>query len=59
MKNGIMKYNIIRFFKDPSKKNKLIKKGLTLLEAQLHCKNPKTRKEGVWFDGFSEEKTYE
>lgn len=51
-----MKYKIIRFYKNPSKNKRTIKKGLTLLEAQIHCKDPKTRKENVYFDGFTEDK---
>lgn len=51
-----MKYKIIRFYKDPAKNKKTIKKGLTLLEAQLHCQDSKTRKEGVYFDGYEYDK---
>jgi hypothetical protein len=32
-----------------------IKTGLTLEEAQEHCNDPKTRKDGEWFDGYTEE----
>ena len=33
----------------------VIKTGLTLEEAQAHCKDPSSREDGVWFDGFNEE----
>lgn len=32
--------------------SKLVKKVRTLKEAQAHCQDPKTRKEGKWFDGY-------
>lgn len=48
-----MTYKIIRFH--ITKGNRVICRGLTLEEAQAHCRNPKTRKEGVWFDGYDEE----
>jgi len=50
-----MTYKIIRFYKDHYR-NRVIKRGLTLEEAQAHCSDPKTRKEGVWFDGYAKEK---
>lgn len=52
-----MSYKIYRFF-NRSRANhfKLIKEVKTLEEAQTHCNNPKTKKQGVWFDGYS--KTY-
>jgi len=34
------------------KPNKTIRTGLTLEEARAHCKNPNTRKEGVYFDTY-------
>jgi hypothetical protein len=47
-------YKIVRFrFKG---QKRVIKRGLTLAEARAHCNNPKTRKEGVWFDGYTEDK---
>jgi len=50
-----MTYKIIRFYK-ADRKPRVMQKGLTLKAAQAHCNDPKTRKEGVWFDGYDEEK---
>ncbi len=47
-------YKIIRFYRDSNKRSRTIKTRLTLEEAQKHCQDPKTRKEGVYFDGYSE-----
>lgn len=48
-------YNIIRFYHpNIDKPNRVIKRGLTLEEAQAWCRNPKTRKDGEWFDGYNE-----
>lgn len=44
-------YKIIRFYK--SGRKKLIKTVSTLEIAQLHCNDPRTRKAGVWFDGYT------
>ena len=49
---GIM-YKIIRFRFNG--KNRIIKRGLTLEEAQEHCRNPKTSVDDDWFDGYTEE----
>ena len=49
-----MSYTIIRFYKS-GKKREIIKRGLTLKEAQEHCSRDNTRKEGVWFDGYQNE----
>ena len=53
-----MTYKIIRHYQDYRKRT--IKRGLTLEEAQAHCKDPKTRggsweNGDAWFDGFTEE----
>lgn len=48
-----MRYKIIRMKQHG--RNRIIKRGLTLSEAQQHCKNPKTRGKG-WFDGYDEDK---
>ena len=49
-----MSYNIIRFY-HPSvdKHSKVMKRGLTLEQAQAHCNNPKTRKDDHHFDGYT------
>lgn len=63
-----MSYEIRRFYADPDKDYEVILDGLTLEEAQEHCKSPetsstttktreglyRTRKFGAWFDGFTE-----
>jgi hypothetical protein len=48
-------YKIVRFFSKAGKKSRVIKTGLTLEEAQKHCKDPKTSKPGEWFDGYEKE----
>ena len=48
-------YNIVRFYAPHiNKPNRTILKGLSLEQAQQHCRDPKTRKDGEWFDGFAE-----
>jgi hypothetical protein len=48
-------YNIIRFLRSTlNKANRTVLQGLTLQEAQQHCKDPKTGKDGEWFDGYTE-----
>mgnify|MGYP003119356509 CR=1 FL=1 len=49
------KYKIVRMYQKPGQGTKVIKRGLTLEQAQEHCRRPDTRKEGVWFDGYSED----
>ena len=44
-------YKIIRFYKN-NIKQRVIKKGLTLKEAQAHCQREDTKGDG-WFDGFT------
>lgn len=43
-------YRIIRFYRNG--RPRTIKSNVTLSIAQLHCNDPRTRKEGVWFDGY-------
>lgn len=47
-----MSYKILRFRFEG--KTRVIKRGLTLEEAQEHCRDPKTNGDG-WFDGYVEE----
>lgn len=53
-----VRYKIVRFF-HPSinRRNHGVTRqtGLTLEEAQEHCRDPRTRKEGEWFDGYTQE----
>ena len=48
-------YKIIRYYSPMSKKpNRIIKKHLTLEEAQRHCNDPKTST-AEYFDGYTQE----
>ncbi|KKK76304.1 hypothetical protein LCGC14_2865050 [marine sediment metagenome] len=49
-----MSYKIIRYYKNANKPKTLIKKGLTLEQAQKHCKKENTHCLD-WFDGYIEE----
>jgi len=48
-------YKIVRFYSEMNKNSRVMHRGLTLEEAQRHCSDPKTRKEGVYFDGYTQE----
>jgi len=59
-------YKIIRFYFKSDRAARTIKKGLTLEEAQKHCRDPETssstcsktktrRCPGKWFDGYTKE----
>jgi len=48
-------YRIERFYAASGKMRRVIKTGLTLEQAQAHCRDPKTRKDGVYFDGYTKE----
>ena len=62
------RYNVIRFFADACIDNQMVRRNLTLAQAQAHCKNPetssrtcstregteRTRKHGDWFDGYTD-----
>jgi hypothetical protein len=60
-------YKIVRMYRD-GKASRTIETGLTLQEAQAHCRDPetssstatgaiakaRTRRHGPWFDGYEE-----
>ena len=46
-----MSYHIRRFYKNTPSLDKIVRTGLTLQEAQTHCKSDKT-KTPEWFDGY-------
>jgi hypothetical protein len=50
-------YKIIRFYSDSDddRNGEIIATGLTLEEAQAHCKREDTHEVGVWFDGYTQE----
>lgn len=51
-----MKYYIVRIYSpDQNKPSKIIKRGLTLKEAQEWCRRDDTHKAGKWFDGYNRE----
>lgn len=44
-------YKIVRMYRDDYSQNVTIKRGLTLAQAQAHCRRDDTHGEG-WFDGY-------
>lgn len=65
-----MSYSIIRFYLNAGINRRIIKRGLTLEQAQSHCNDPetssstctskvgrqRTRRVGAWFDGYQIER---
>lgn len=50
-KQRYLKYKIVRMFQEDGKPSIVIKRGLSLREAQAHCRRDDTH--GVdWFDGY-------
>jgi hypothetical protein len=64
-----MSYKIVRNYFSYPIRRRVVKRGLTLAEAQAHCQDPetssrtcskarnvkRTRERGHWFDGYDEE----
>lgn len=51
-----MSYKIVRFYSpELEKTNRVIRRGLTLEEAKEHCNRADTKKEGVYFEGYTKE----
>lgn len=64
-----MSYKVVRMYFNDHKRDRVVKRGLTLKEAQTHCRNPQTSSStctspeavartnrcGPWFDGYSKE----
>ena len=48
------KYNIVRFYQNSNTGQRIIKRDVTLAEAQEHCKDERTHGDG-WFDGYREQ----
>lgn len=62
-----MTYRVVRFFQNA--RSYIVKRGLTLKQAQAHCGDPqtssntatsqsgrrRTRRYGSWFDGYTKE----
>lgn len=62
-------YRVTRFYQDPDRESEVVKRGLTLEEAQAHCKDPetssttctsstgkgRTKRRGPWFEGYTRE----
>jgi hypothetical protein len=62
-------YRVMRFYQDHDRESEVVKRGLTLEEAQAHCKNPetssktctssvgknRTKRRGPWFEGYTKE----
>ena len=48
-------YSVVRFYRDTwFAPQEVVTRGLTLEEAQAHCKREDTRGDG-WFDGYEED----
>ena len=64
----VARYNVVRMYRDAGISRRIIRRGLTLSEAQAHCSDPetssstcekyagrkRTRRMGAWFDGYDD-----
>ena len=48
----MIKYKILRHYRDLSKRATVVRRGLSLEEAQKHCRDPNTSTE-IYFDGYT------
>jgi hypothetical protein len=48
-------YTLIKFFHEFGRRPKVIRKGLSLEQAQSICQDPTTSKLGKWFYGYEGE----
>lgn len=46
------RYDIVRFFSNENRKPRIIHRDVSDVVARLHVNDPRTRKEGVYFDAF-------
>ena len=67
-RGDVMSYRIVRMYQDSNQSSRIIKRGLTLEEAQEHCSDDETssstcttqeglehtKRLGHWFDGYEE-----
>lgn len=49
------KYKIVRYFADDKVPSKVIRRRVTLAQAQEHCSDEATHGDG-WFDGYTEDR---
>ncbi len=61
-------YKVVRMYRDRPHRNRTVRSGLTLEQAQAHCRDPetnsstctnyagrrRTRQFGPWYDGYEE-----
>lgn len=48
-------FKIVRYYY-ASGRRRVIRHNVTEKVAQLHCGDPRTKKQGVWFDGYDYER---